>query len=1086
MGERFLKNWFDPFQLLHKDEDPYSAKAKARRKRQNIILNDYRTAYYKLLNTPGYSRARIQKLGLFNDVALDVGVSTAKGGVSLPGVTGEIPILISTTPDDVAAAAARSDEELEEIVEQTEEINRILSTPSTSTTTSEDFRKQRAAREKKREEHKRLAREAANLMYRGNHQALLQLDSIPTNELIEMMTEFLARSLAKIKKPNDANAYKEYMDIDMRRLRVMWAEAENEEKEGKYDSPALEEKYASGREEKGDSGREQKVNDGNESSDILSDLEKRVAGLQQKITPPSTGKKPRGYVPPEDENVHWRVVMELLRATTSDAPGAKLLITNHAKDVTNRVLMKIITFITKGKSEKAAQNKQRILDLLSKAGVDVQHLPGQTATEAMQAFAGGGVPTVNKARRYLNQMSAIKQRELMIAMTKLIRKLYNETPGSDPTIAANLLSMKLEEMEGEQMEKPREVADFLNIENEQLLNSLQELLGEANYSSRDISKLFEDIGTAANDTATRIFRTTGDRAEANMAAYNRMVQKIITMVQSLLNTITARTGGSFLALRENAYKVGRTLKILMDQVTSEMINSQIRFANLDRNQLRNSLTRLKLTLGQINDSITSLKTPVTRSGEPIRVPSDLEEFGVSPDDEKQARDLYNDPDLNIAGQDQVDFSIGGNEFGIGTTYINIDWSAVPRSVTLRETRSAIRQQYAFDDAVRQSAEDELDAARTVAEIYIMADEYIKDPVTRLRIAQRYGARIGGGGGDPDDPAPRVILSVNGQRRILKMGGFVALMILFGYGAKFIKDTIDRMRKGETVSVPTKPSGPKDDPMDDNNNEKDYNTSNIYPTFPRQTPRSMDFTDPIYGNMGDQITTKRFKPVGRPILDNIMGSDPITSDENMRTNSAVMKLVAKYNANSEEYNDALMELEDLQGIQDAEGEARKITLKKKLNDLTLNMNNIFELINQQGGIVPESRYYGETVAPITVLKVGRFETSLDKRYPFISTDTFTATVGLDDDIAEYNSLVEEYNSLANKYKDYGGKRPEDIGVVGDSGRDPKLPSKDGKPPEQIGVVGESGRDKEIKAMGGFGTTADGTDIDTERADLILQP
>ena len=591
-------------------------------------------------------------------------------------------------------------------------------------------------------------------------------------------------------------------------------------------------------------------------------------------------------------------------------------------------------------------------------------------------------------------------------------------------------------------------------------------LDESNYAYTNLEKTNPEIPEPER------------RLESRAIAYVRMIQKFLTFIQSLENTIRTTQGLDMVRLQTiltqlyNDVNQARTEAI--ERYTSSSIFSDIPTA----------FTNIFGIIKNLRTIVSQIATSTTLGGLEIReLPRDPSlppsgGFGILPQSVQEGYAEGNQefkldpagrvvlPPQSIAeanniirelGQPgtSVAVSIRGVNVVLGTPFVVVNWPNMPiddlrhmlrnriilnriGSQTLRTSRLAIAKGGNFEELSR------------------LADDLITNPRERRGIIKRYNLRppnpndipryprypwINDPDGpdhepdDPDDPNwGRYTVSINGHNRTLDIRVLIALLVAIGVAVASIKKIVEAIQKGQdrnaTGVIP--PDTPTDTPTDGptggpnnippNNYPSGDIPSNNLPEDPMFPNRSGN-TDPIYGGIGN-ITQRSqpFKPIGQPTLDNKMGADYIEADENMLRNSAVMELVEKYNDDATRYNELLTVKYDLE----ASGSTLKGAELAELNELSTSMRNQITGINQQASLVPSigastnSQYYKNQIQ--TSKMTGAFVTTsgktIDNVYTLIPKDNFTKSIGLDDDITTYNALANEYNVIAMKYKGYG--------------------------------------------------------------------
>jgi hypothetical protein len=429
---------------------------------------------------------------------------------------------------------------------------------------------------------------------------------------------------------------------------------------------------------------------------------------------------------------------------------------------------------------------------------------------------------------------------------------------------------------------------------------------------------------------------------------------------------------------------------------------------------------------------------------------------ITPDDKRRSRRMLEE--LKRAGQDDVTVTLLGNDITVGTNRVPIHWGQLPvasvRQILLDYINDPRRGPMTEDGRYLLAQQQWQIRVANQEELYRMADHIIKDRTDRINLLNAYpAAKPRRGQGDPpedpnDPPGGGINVTINGRRYLMKVAGITSLLILLGVGTAKI---VDMVNKGGTVTKPNPapikpPSGDGDignggDNNDDgNNNDPIITPGKMRPTFPRPNsdryPVNPDNrggnTDPIYGGIGVIYPRARgFLPIKQPMLDSVLGADYLEPDANMMNNSAIMKLVQRYNDDAQRFNDLIEIKYDL----DEAGGGEKLSAEElqDMENLSASMKNQVVAINQQSGISGGGGggdfYKTEPIAPTLIPNTLRTldGRSINKVYPLIPRDPYTQSLGLDDDIEKYNSLVEEYNVLSARWKTHG----TDYNIVGDS-------------------------------------------------------
>jgi hypothetical protein len=1037
---KFLGNVIDPFHLIYKEP---KKKATAYMLKQRKAIKEYRAVYYSIVGSGKMTNTQMKKLGLYSEAALETGVSMMKGGLMpIPEVEGLTPIDPAVDRTEVVL----SPEAIEHIEDQTVQLSAMQNDSQTP-----DNRKKFMARKRRRES--------------------------------VLKRQRLAMQLANILDPGVSGGAVQYMGLSIEQLNDLIETAEGREEKSEF--PDGEEKIPE--------------EDRAESSDLLSEVEKKMR--QSEAAYPDSkkfqgikkqGTRSQGLA---RNSVHWRVLRELIRSSLTESNrnfGTLLMLTGSS--LKNRTASVLTVLDQIGDMEGAAQ---RMLDLLASFGINLR--PSNSKFTAEQAVAY--LPEL--LDQFVN-MDESKKRKLRVSFNKLFRvlieeRLQNPTKRGEFEKINKTLRLFLTDLaqgvtvgnqEGDLVspEKIRNVGDFINIENEKMLEVFQQLLAASGNSDDDINGIFRQLTSLTQDRVVleydRIIDESKEagsdvpeseaRLDAEAKAYAGMVQKILTYIQSLNNTLEARfVKDSSLRNALNIGKLRRTIQLMIEEVRIGMSQAVIKFPSVNTDNILSNFQKLIASLGRLNRVASSLTTRTSAGGQSVgeseSSPSSSSEnnsllsiemlerkYAVSPEDNTTARRTLNE--LSRPGVDLVSINIRGSDFAIGTTAVVIDWSGIPNNIIVREliqynnrasnSSSTPGGQFLQDAFARQVL------SSNTEELYRLADTTIQDKGARRDILRRYPKSKPSGGSpeDPDDPGGGRGLSIgiNGNFRTLKISAIVALLILLGVSVSQIVRLIENAKKGQSGNARGKIPD-KEKPIDDggnyppenfpsdniDNSENNLENNPMNPTFPMPDSKNENSKDPIYGGIGTIAPRSvPFKPIGQPTLDVNLGADYLEPDDNMMKNSAIMKMVEKYNDDASRFNELLELKYDLE----ASGSSLTDDELNELSALGENMKNQIQGINQQAPLVPsilysEGRYYGSEI-PVKTMPYAFKSidgTSINKTYTLIPMDEFSKSVGLNDDIETYNSLAEQYNLLALQYRNYG----QDFNVIGETGAANKM-------------------------------------------------
>jgi hypothetical protein len=1000
-----LLGLFDPYGIIIKKPKKHQT---AYMKKQNEAIKNYRYWYYTVTEKGLMTTTQIKKKGLYNEQALEQGVSAMGDPLANP-VEPILPILV---PNIDPAQVVLPPEEVDHIEDQAQQLQAVADGNQTA-----DGRTRFMQRRRRR---------------------MVLIDK-------RRMATKLA-SLLDPDEPGNAAVYYQTMTLNEMRDAIESATGKMEEK-GEPD--------------------EEKVNEIDEakSSDALSAVEDRMARDEMTYTrDPAQGyqaiKKGRGAAPPGAAS--WVALRELIRSSITDESrphyGTLLMFSGSRTSERTTALGMVLSEI--GNMPDGAQ---RMLDLLTAFGIDIRDTPGMVTDQAQSPA------NRNRITNQFRTLTPETKRKLLIAFNKLIRNLTEERIDTirnnpklerSPRLRAILADMTKflsdlstgvteSQLAGGDVapDKPVTSGDFLDAENQQMITLFTQLMAASDYSDLEISDM---LSRMSNKSEMKLAELTRDpeftQTEAHAQVYAELVNSILIYTQTMQNTLSDRFArDSSLRNSQNIFKLKRTIQEIVEQVVRGITNAR-QFLSAP------SLIELKRNLISFRKIVDSIRVPTTAGGvTKTRSESDsddsLYDIDLSddisniPDDEMNVSIEQFMRELEQPGMDTVTVNVLGRDISLGTTAVVINWNQIPindiRRILIefnntpsnrRTTVGGYYLQEQFDEQVRRSNQEEL---------FRLADTTIKDKKRRREILNNYPdakPRRRGRPEDPEDPDDpgRIMVAINGNWRALRLSGIVALLTVLGVGMAKI---ISLIKKGGKVTSknPVSPKYPKDigngdNNYDDNNNLHPVIDDGMQPTFPKPNEPTSGRTDPIYGGIGTiQPRSQPFKPIQPPMLDGNLGADYIEPDANMMKNSALMKLVEKYNDDARYYNELLELKYDLSDT----GETLTADEMQDMSNLSANMKNQVVAINQQAPLIGQSsnENYYQTVAvkPQLTQSFVAPTGSIDKIYPLIPTDDYTRSTGLDDDIAKYNNLAEQYNQLAAMYKGYG----QDFNIVGES-------------------------------------------------------
>jgi hypothetical protein len=1069
---------FDPYHVI--TSEPKAVQTEYMR-HQNDVIQQYRHWYYRAIEEGVMTVTQMKKKNLYSAHALDEGVSTMGatkppalkpgsstpiqplaqpnlemkssgglramgGGFSMPveGTIDGIPIPISLPPDWTlpepvgtalpVAEVARIDDQRAQLQEAVE-----------GNTPEEILKKRRIA-------------------YNSRERRRVKL----------LEKQELARRLGMLMDPDDPSKQLEYQDMTTGELR-----------------DAIE--AATGREEKGnipDEVKQPRSSDppGAESSDALEDIESKM--IQEERVYTRSGRE--GYQAikrgrsqstrdvPLNTRVSWVALREVIQSSITDPTmthhGSLLMFSGNNTSQRTRALQSVLSGIAD-----MPDSAQRLLDLIDSFGIDLRDIgTGMTARDA-QSNANR-----NRIIRHFAKLTPAEKRRLLVAFNKLFRnlteRLIEKLEASN--VKADVQKLKMatklygdlatnvttDQLAGSQgaPDKPMVTGDFLDAENQQMVTMFSRLLAATGSSDIMISATLEQLSVESEhalDSLTRAAKAEGkdidDREtqiDIHAAVYAAVVGKILQHIEAMKNMLEARfVKESSLRNNQNLGKLKRTLEQLMDEIKKGIANAKDFVSKPTLVKLRRRMMDFKRVYDGIKVPLP-YEDSLTPDGDAFTPPTERmlehkydveEQLGVRITDSDMKAAQRRLRELRESGVDAVTVTVMGNDITVGTPSVVINWDRIP----IRFVRQLLIDHINLTAAPLGRAGQELHrlhleeiARMNQEELFSRIDHTIKDKNDRRRILKQFpiAKEPGYDPDDPDDPddppGAGLYVAINGRRILLKITAITSLLILLGVSTAKI---VDMIKNGGTAKAPIK-KPTKNPDLDtigsgDNNNGGNNNDPNIdpgenyspypntgQPTFPEMNPTD----DPIYGGIGNiQPRNYKFKPIRPPDMDSELGADYIEADANMLNNTALMKLVKRYNDDATRFNE-LLELRLDLGDEGLSGDELK-----DLEMLSANMKNQIVAINQQSVAYnqfgEDQPYYKQNeMAPVRVRDsfVASSKESIDKVYPLIPTDKYTQSIGLDDDIGKYNNLAEQYNQLSARYKGYG----QDFAMVGETG------------------------------------------------------
>ena len=1002
---------FDPWHILVGKTKPEQT---AYMKRQTAAVKNYRHWYYMALDKGIYTTTQMKKKDYYIEWALDEGVSTmglGAGGGGLPGLGLEdIAPMPGVTPGQ--SNTARSVDEVEHVedvaVQLQDDVEPIADMSKEDKRKARSRFKARLRRRRTLIEKRRLASILANLLHPGDPEAAVQYTGMTLRELTE------AIDVAKFNPGEEKSQSPDEIKIDP-----------DEFNEGSNSSGAA------------------------TSSEALEDIESKMDQEERFYT---YGGKPvlkTGKVskvgPGQRPYASWVALRALIRSSVSDYSephhGSFLMFTGGR--VTGRAAALASVLSELNNMPGAAQ---RMLDLIDSFGIDLRDIPNMSAREA-QAKDWQDL----KASQF-NKLTQEQKRNLRVAFNKLFRNLTEErivelrqqkanrsrtTKINELTRFLGDLSTKVttSEMAGSLVspDKPLITGDFLDAENQQLITAFAHLMALTGKTDNDISQTLAQLESFAADRLRDITRAAEARGEdiddhdvqVNLQAeiYAEFVNKILLHIQTMENTLNDRfIKGSSLRTNLNLHKLKRTIKQLIDEVK----HGASLAAEFIKKPTRVNMQRRLMDIQRFYDGIRLPDAPVENKvsewDEEKHAAGAALNLEVTNEDMSIARQMLEE----TPGVDRVTLTVLGRDISLGTTAVVIHWYQLPVA-----TVRTILTDYVDTPFRRPITPGGLELHRQLLnqiqsanqeELFRLADTTIKDKEHRRRILSAFpAAKPPNQPEDPDDPPGSGIEIVyNGRRMLLKMSALVALLILLGVGTAKIVSLINN---GGTVKSKDQP---KAGGGDNNSPDKD-NVPIITPGNPRipTFPGTMPLPPQQFGGIGDRgPSSSPFKPIKQPIVDSKLGADYIEPDQSLLSNTAVMKLVQRYNSDATKYNELLELQMDLTDT----GESLNADELKDLEQLKSSMGSTVVAINQQSqSQLIDNNYYPTSSIKPSSLSNPPIWTDDNKTiglvYPLLPTSNYTSSVGIDDEIAEYNHLAEEYNALAAKWKGYGPSVPQ---------------------------------------------------------------
>jgi len=263
-------------------------------------------------------------------------------------------------------------------------------------------------------------------------------------------------------------------------------------------------------------------------------------------------------------------------------------------------------------------------------------------------------------------------------------------------------------------------------------------------------------------------------------------------------------------------------------------------------------------------------------------------------------------------------------------------------------------------------------------------------------------RGGGGGGGPGDPyrggaytvaegIKRVIITIGNYRKVVAVAVAIAIGIALGYLETQIIDMIKQVQNGNTVQI----EKPNDDRKpSDTENLHDYIFSDGSTTLSDRTYVVIKPDGTI--EPPKLIVQKSIQDIFIPSFDRTSGADTIELTPDIKINSVLSKQTTEYNRLAREYNDIL----DEKGS-GPEYEKRLVNQEARMKDVTEDIRR-----SQKNSLLNEVKY-----EPIVSKRTLYATTSSGEiyTYDYIPTSDYTDSIGISDDIREYNKQAEEFNT-----------------------------------------------------------------------------
>jgi hypothetical protein len=853
-----IGNLLDIFGVTHKKS---KKEVSAYMKRYYKAIDDYRKAYSEVIARKLKTPTEIKKLGLYDAEAFDQGVS-AMGGKGMPNLgipgMGEIPILIPTNTTTYVPSLAR----VEQLEAKIAQLRAIID----GTANKEDRKK-------------------------FLRQLRKQIDQLQRQRLAIKLT------IARREEPGKA---KDYFVKSVAELTRLLNEAiPNEEKE-----PLDEEKIPY------EENMAQSSEDLETVENLMRTTERAYPGTPnyQGISYHNikTGKKIKAT---RGNAVHWSVLRDvIIKSLTENYTAAENILMINQRDLTTRT--ESIGFVLSTLVE-LPDSLQRILDLFASYNIDLRDINPRAGAEEARS-------NVRILLDRIRQLSPEERNNFRYSFTKLIRvlieqRLETKLKATDKTRLSDILD-RIYKGIPDLPEKPINVNDFINIEHEELLTTLQKLFADAGETFGQIRAINNELSSYGIEQTVAEYeqliqeRSEGKndmsndeaRIEASAITYNKMILQMLTYIQNLRNTIESRfIKNDHLRNFENMLKLKRTLTQLKSEIQKGIATAVMKLASArSYSNIANTLRDINNTITDIGNVIDSLKNATTPSGVPIDRDA-YERFDQNPDNIIQ--DEYDDPDvkwdnegiphpppLNLPdpermfnvqpenrnwarqrlrelsgrGRDLVEIGWRGLSVGIGSIATEINWAGVSVARLRRILIAHVENKPSIGNHEREFTLREI-ANSPVDRLYIIAETLFKNNDDRANLLlENPDLRPRRNPDDPPEPpSGSIVFGINGVYRTIKVASVVALLVLLGFAtAKIIKIIKDAQngKSGSTSTTipPTETKDPTNIGTGGDSPNNNIPPDNIPPNIPSNLPDS----DSSQSNTMFPISTGNTDPI----------------------------------------------------------------------------------------------------------------------------------------------------------------------------------------------------------------------------------